>query len=165
MAQSWRGREKREVGLTLLPSCLCCCTRNIRSFFGGKAFRTSLTAFRSAFAFGGWMPLGFAHRVFGFANGDVENLFRKLSGIARTFGHEASIAHAAPSFYGVKIQTDTLPERSEFIREGMNSQFSDVGPAPGYSGDPFRSRSPVSRPCRQSRAACTSGPDSPSAAG
>lgn len=42
------------------------------------------------------MSLGFAHGIFGFANGDVENLLGKLDGIARTFGHEPSIAQAAP---------------------------------------------------------------------
>jgi hypothetical protein len=42
------------------------------------------------------MPLGFAHGVFGFANSDVEYLLGKLDGIARTFGHEPSIAQAAP---------------------------------------------------------------------
>jgi hypothetical protein len=55
------------------------------------------------------MALGFAHGIFGFAYGDVENLLRKLDGITRTFCHGLSIAQAAPSFYGVKIQTDTLP--------------------------------------------------------
>jgi len=31
------------------------------------------------------MPLGFAHSVFGFTDGDVENLLGKLDGIARAF--------------------------------------------------------------------------------
>jgi len=41
---------------------------------------------------------------------DVKDLLRKLNGIARTFCHGLSIAQAAPWFYGVKFQTDTLPE-------------------------------------------------------
>jgi hypothetical protein len=91
---------------------------------GGKALRTSFAALHSAFAFGGWMPLGFAHGIFGFANGNVENLLRELDGITRTFGHEASIAQAAPWFYRVKIQTDTLPEacpeRSRRVEESLS---------------------------------------------
>jgi hypothetical protein len=55
------------------------------------------------------MPLGLAYCVLRFTDGNVEHLLRKLDGIARTFGHEASIAQAAPRFYGIKIQTDTLP--------------------------------------------------------
>jgi len=43
------------------------------------------------------LPLGFANRVLSFANGNVEYLLGKLDGIARTFGHETSIAQAAPS--------------------------------------------------------------------
>ena len=38
------------------------------------------------------MALGFANRVLSFANGDVEYLFGKLGGIARTFGHENEYA-------------------------------------------------------------------------
>jgi hypothetical protein len=38
------------------------------------------------------MSLGLTDGIFSFANGDVENLLRKLDGIARTFGHETSIA-------------------------------------------------------------------------
>ena len=38
------------------------------------------------------MPLRFANRILSFAYCDVENLLGKLDGIARTFGHEPSIA-------------------------------------------------------------------------
>jgi hypothetical protein len=55
------------------------------------------------------IALRLAHSVLSFADGDVENLLGKLDGIARTFGHETSIAQAAPSFYPMRIQTDALP--------------------------------------------------------
>ena len=42
------------------------------------------------------MPLGFAHGIFGFADGNVEYLLGKLDGIARTFGHETSMPQAVP---------------------------------------------------------------------
>lgn len=42
------------------------------------------------------LPLGFAHSVLSFANGNVENLLGKLDGIARTFGHEASMPQTVP---------------------------------------------------------------------
>ena len=45
------------------------------------------------------MPLRFAHRILCFTDSNIEYLLRKLDGIARTFGHEASIAQAAPTFY------------------------------------------------------------------
>ena len=79
-----------------MPSCGGSFLCDGLAFCGGKALRTSLTALRSTFAFGGWMPLGFAHGIFGFANGDVEYLLGKLGGIARTFSHGLSIAQAAP---------------------------------------------------------------------
>ncbi len=41
-------------------------------------------------------PLRFAHSILSFANSDVEYLLGKLNGIARTFGHEMSMPHAAP---------------------------------------------------------------------
>lgn len=55
------------------------------------------------------MPLRFANRVLSFANRNVENLLRKLDGIARTFGHETSMPQAAPSIYAMNFQTDALP--------------------------------------------------------
>jgi hypothetical protein len=42
------------------------------------------------------MSLGIADGIFGFANGDVENLLCEFCGIARTFCHEPSIAQAVP---------------------------------------------------------------------
>lgn len=55
------------------------------------------------------MPLRFTNRVLSFADGNVEYLLGKLNGIARAFGHEMSMPQAVRTFYGVKIQTDTLP--------------------------------------------------------
>jgi hypothetical protein len=37
------------------------------------------------------MALGFANRIFGLANGNIEYLLGKLNGVARTFGHETSM--------------------------------------------------------------------------
>ena len=37
------------------------------------------------------MPLGFADSIFGFARGNVHDELGKLVGIARRFGHEASM--------------------------------------------------------------------------
>ena len=61
------------------------------------------------------MPLGFANGVLGFANGNVEYLLGKLDGIARTFGHEASMPQAALPFYPVRFQTDTPPEKTQRV--------------------------------------------------
>jgi hypothetical protein len=42
------------------------------------------------------MAFRFARCILSFANGNIEYLLGKLDGIARTFGHEASMPQAAP---------------------------------------------------------------------
>jgi hypothetical protein len=65
---------------------------------------SGLTAFESACpSFTDWLPFGFAYRILGFANGNVEYLLGKLDGIARTLRHEPSIAQAAPPILAYEI--------------------------------------------------------------
>lgn len=56
------------------------------------------------------MTLGFANRVLSCACGNIEDLLGKLDGIARTFGHEASM----PQFSGY-FETETLPDRGPLV--------------------------------------------------
>ncbi len=58
------------------------------------------------------MPLRFAHRIFRFANSNIENLLGELGGIVGTFGHETSIARAARTIYAMKIRTDAITVES-----------------------------------------------------
>jgi len=60
------------------------------------------------------MPLRFAHGVLSFTNSNVEYLLGKLDGIARTFGHEASIPYQP--VHGAKIETETPPLKAEDLR-------------------------------------------------
>jgi hypothetical protein len=54
---------------------------------------SALQTARPSFANG--LSFRLANAILSLANGDVEYLLSKLDGIARTFGHEASIAQAA----------------------------------------------------------------------
>jgi hypothetical protein len=60
--------------------------------------RPSLSALQSPSpSFTGSLPLGLANGILRIANGNVEHLLGKQNGIARTFGHEASMPQAPPS--------------------------------------------------------------------
>src|ERR1019366_1400454 len=51
------------------------------------------------------MALRLTNGVLSFADGNIENLLRKLDGITRTFGHEASMPQNQRIF-----ETETLPK-------------------------------------------------------
>jgi hypothetical protein len=69
----------------------------LRSSF--SAFETACPSLTCGF------PFGIANCILCFANGNIENLLGKLRGIARTFGHEASMPQISGYF-----ETETLPE-------------------------------------------------------
>ncbi len=67
------------------------------------------------------MPFRFAYRVLSFANGNVEYLFGKLDGIARTFGHDQSMPQSAATFYNTGFQTEALPDVDTPVLKGEDS--------------------------------------------
>ena len=76
------------------------------------------------------MAFGIANRILNFANGNVEYLLGKLDGIARTFGHEASMPQAAPSFHAMVFQSEALPAFSRFSHRIAPPTVRDSAPAP-----------------------------------
>lgn len=85
-----------EIELRALPASICRCAGNLASLFGSEALGSGSATFQPAHLMFGWMALRFAHCIVCFADGNVEYLFGKLGGIARTFGHGLSIAQPAP---------------------------------------------------------------------
>ena len=78
--------------IALLPSRPCSQSCDVLALFGSEIMCPRFSALqttRAPFAFR--VPLGLANGVLSFADGNIEYLFGKLTWIAGSFGHEASM--------------------------------------------------------------------------
>jgi hypothetical protein len=81
------------IRFSFFPSSLSGQSRYVLALFRSEMLGSGFSALQStSSAFTDWFSLRFADCVLSFTYGDFENLLGKLDGIARTFGHETSIA-------------------------------------------------------------------------
>ena len=95
MASKYPSRGRR-TSLGLLPSGLCCESRNVRSVGWGKALCASFAPFQSTLTLRRGMTFGFTNHIVGIARSNVYDQFGEFVGITRTLGHEPSMPQAAP---------------------------------------------------------------------
>jgi hypothetical protein len=89
--------------LLFFPAGFGCYAGYLAALFYAQAVCSSLAALESSSALWWRIALGFTHGVLCFADGNIENLLGKLHRIARTFGHEPSIAQAAAPILAYEI--------------------------------------------------------------